>query len=166
MSLPRPSLSGAVLALGLLTVFATSDTQATITGVCPDGSMFIVKKEADIPCPRAKQVDPHDMPPIRPHYLPRPYAWEQHQQQQDPNNPYNLIEDRDGLGTLQEDDSDAPQRLGGSEPPRPAPQQAGPPAPQQRAPALPPVAAAPPRWKRNSSMKRTPSRDWAFHPSA
>ena len=65
---------------------------ASITGVCPDGSMFIVNREADIPCPDAKQVDPHDMPPIRPAYLPRPHAWQIFQTQQDPNNPYNLVD--------------------------------------------------------------------------
>ena len=32
------------------------------------------------------------MPPIRPAYLPRPHAWQVYQSQQDPNNPYNLID--------------------------------------------------------------------------
>ena len=133
-----------------LAVFIAAPAGATISGVCPDGSMFIVKKASDIPCPRAKQVDPHDMPPIRPHYLPRPYAWELHQRQQDPNNPYNLVEDADKMRAHQQDDTDAPQRLGDpAQPtqPRPAPRHAGPPAPQQASPQptrpLPPVASAP-----------------------
>jgi hypothetical protein len=53
--------------------------------------MFIVKQEADIPCPRAKLVEPNAMPPIRPTHLPRPYQWEVFQAEQDPNNPYNLV---------------------------------------------------------------------------
>ena len=131
------SLSAALL----LGVLLHGPAQASITGVCPDGSMFIVKKEADIPCSRARKVEPQDMPPIRPHYLPRPYAWERHQQRQDPNNPYNLLEHDDQLRALEADQTDTPQRLGESGPP-PAPQ-AGPPSPQV-APGPPPVAAGPP----------------------
>jgi hypothetical protein len=133
--------------LAALAAFAAAPAGATISGVCPDGSMFIVKKESDIPCPRARRVDPHDMPPIRPHYLPRPYGWELHHRQQDPNNPYNLVEDANTMRAHQQDEADAPQRLGGPAPSRPAPQHAGPPAPQQASPQpagpLPPVAAAP-----------------------
>ncbi len=65
---------------------------ATVTGVCPDGSMFIAPREELIPCRGAKQVDPSEMPPIKPEYLPRPYAWERFNREQDPNNPYNLID--------------------------------------------------------------------------
>lgn len=94
-SLPRRPLAARRLA-GLATLFAwlagVGPAGATVTGVCPDGSMFIVKKEADIPCRDAKQVEPHEMPPIRPAYLPRPYAWEVFQAEQDPNNPYNLVD--------------------------------------------------------------------------
>lgn len=82
-------LAGAIVAACLL---GTPPADASITGVCPDGSMFIVNKEADIPCRAAKRVEPHDMPPIRPAYLPRPHAWQVFQSQQDPNNPYNLID--------------------------------------------------------------------------
>lgn len=66
---------------------------SVITGVCPDGSMFIVKNMVDIPCATAKLVAPDDMPPIKPEYLPRPYGWQRFHREQDPNNPYNLIED-------------------------------------------------------------------------
>ena len=82
-----------------LVAFATSlfgwgNARASIiSGVCPDGSMFIVKNLADIPCADAKRVAPDDMPPIKPEYLPRPYGWQRFQREQDPNNPYNLVEE-------------------------------------------------------------------------
>jgi hypothetical protein len=60
--------------------------------VCPDGSIFIVQRPEAIPCANAKQVDPGDVPPLKPELLPRPYAWEVFNQQQNPNNPYNLID--------------------------------------------------------------------------
>ena len=66
--------------------------QAGITGVCPDGSIFIVQREAQIPCSAAKRMEPHEVPPMRPEHLPRPYTWQIWNQQQDPNNPYNLID--------------------------------------------------------------------------
>jgi hypothetical protein len=138
-------VSVSLAALMLLAASAATPAGASITGVCPDGSMFIVKKTADIPCPRAKLVDSHDMPPIRPHYLPRPYAWEQHQQRQDPNNPYNLIDQGDRMRTYEQDPGDEPQRLGG--PPSPPPNTAAPSSPQvtpQPAQPLPSVATAPP----------------------
>ncbi len=108
---------------------------ASITGVCPDGSMYIVKRAENIPCPDSKRVDPNDMPPIRPAYLPRPYGWERFQREQDPNNPYNLIED--------ERRDEAPEAPAvGTAPPPPEPQTArrNPPAP-----SLPAVEAAGPR---------------------
>jgi hypothetical protein len=64
----------------------------SIAGVCPDGSMYIVTKEADIPCARSKQVDPAEMPPIRPQLLPRPYTWHVDQEARNPHNPYNLVD--------------------------------------------------------------------------
>jgi hypothetical protein len=80
-------LSALCLAAGLSAAAATA-----ITGVCPDGSVFIVRTVQQIPCPRAKQVDPSDVPPLRPHYLPSPYTWQVWKEAQDPNNPYNLID--------------------------------------------------------------------------
>ena len=65
---------------------------ASITGVCPEGSIFIVPRAELVPCRDAKQVDPTRVPPIRPEYLPRPYGWEVLRRKKDPNNPYNLIE--------------------------------------------------------------------------
>jgi hypothetical protein len=71
---------------------AGSPAIASITGVCPDGSIFIVPRSELVPCRDAKEVDPTRMPPIRPEYLPQPYGWELLRRQKDPNNPYNLIE--------------------------------------------------------------------------
>ncbi|MCH7643428.1 MAG: hypothetical protein IH974_01210 [Myxococcales bacterium] len=64
---------------------------ASVTGVCPDGSMFIVQRAESVPCRDAKAVDPSDVPPMKPEYLPRPYGWEVFYRRNDPNNPYNLI---------------------------------------------------------------------------
>ncbi len=65
---------------------------ASITGVCPDGSIYVVQSEAQVPCPHSKQVEPHEVPPVRPSYLPKPYTWQVWSDQNDPNNPYNLID--------------------------------------------------------------------------
>jgi len=65
---------------------------ASITGVCPDGSIFVVAREALIPCKAAKQVAPEDVPPLRPEYLPRPYTWQVYSENNNPNNAYNLID--------------------------------------------------------------------------
>ncbi len=65
---------------------------ASVTGVCPDGSMFIVQRAESVPCRDAKEVDPSDLPPMKPEYLPRPYGWEIFYRRNDPNNPYNLIQ--------------------------------------------------------------------------
>jgi hypothetical protein len=54
--------------------------------------MFIVQRAESIPCRDSKQVDPSDLPPMKPEYLPRPYGWEVFHRKNDPNNPYNLIQ--------------------------------------------------------------------------
>jgi hypothetical protein len=64
----------------------------TITGLCPDGSLFVVRQREAIPCSNAKLVEPSEVPPLRPELLPRPYTWEVYSQGADPNNPYNLID--------------------------------------------------------------------------
>jgi len=100
----------------------------SISGVCPDGSIFIVRSAAAIPCADARRVEPDRMPPIKPQYLPRPYAWEVFQSRQDPNNPYNLVD---------------PGRAAGERPaPLPAPAAAAG-APPQPTAAAPPEAGAP-----------------------
>jgi len=78
----------ALLALAI----AGPPANATITGVCPDGSMYIVPRAELIPCRDSKRVDPSDMPPIRPQNLPRPYGWEVFNRSKDPNNAYNVID--------------------------------------------------------------------------
>jgi hypothetical protein len=89
----------ALLALGA--ALAAGDASA-ITGVCPDGSVFIVQRSADIPCSKARRVESSQVPPMRPENLPRPFLWEVHREKQNENNPYNLVERaervRQGLG--------------------------------------------------------------------
>ena len=81
-----------VVAVAVACLAAASPAVASITGVCPDGSIFIVPRSELVPCRDAKTVDPTRLPPIRPEYLPRPYGWEVFNRQRDPNNPYNLIQ--------------------------------------------------------------------------
>jgi hypothetical protein len=76
-----------VLALG-----TAGRAPAAITGLCPDGSVFIVQTEAAIPCRGAKLVEPDEVPPLRPEYLPSPYTWQVYNETRSPNNPYNLID--------------------------------------------------------------------------
>ncbi|MCG8592651.1 MAG: mannose-6-phosphate isomerase [Proteobacteria bacterium] len=114
----------AVLGAGLV----AAPGQAAITGVCPDGSMFIVQSAEAIPCPEAKRVSPHELPPLKPEYLPRPYGWQQHQQRHDPNNPYNLID-----SVRRERAARQPQATTGVR------------APQRLSPVPPPQAQSPPR---------------------
>jgi len=124
-----------LLALMLL-LTAAPQALLAITGVCPDGSIFIVQQEKDIPCAASKQVAPSDVPPLKPEYLPRPYGWEVFNREADPNNPYNLVD------AAPHPEANAPQ-------PRSAaanPVQVNPPAPQV-ALATPPAVSAtqPPR---------------------
>jgi hypothetical protein len=95
---------GALL-LGLL-VLGLSGTSPlawgadSIAGVCPDGSAFVVHQRADIPCSRAKLVEPSEIPPLRPDLLPRPYPWMVDQQARNPDNPYNLLEAAEAVRRL------------------------------------------------------------------
>lgn len=79
-------------AAALCLPLVAAPVRAGISGVCPDGSIFIVQRPELIPCSRSKQVEPGELPPLRGEYLPRPYGWELHQRGQDPNNPYNLVD--------------------------------------------------------------------------
>jgi hypothetical protein len=83
------------------------EARAGITGVCPDGSLFIVQRAESIPCARAKTVAPDEVPPIRPELLPQPYTWHVYSKEADPNNPYNLIEAARQVRRLR-DQRDAP----------------------------------------------------------
>ncbi len=84
------SLARAVAACWLAAL--PGPTLASITGVCPDGSIYIVQHESQIPCEHSKAVAPSQVPPVRPQYLPKPYTWQVWTEQNDPNNPYNLVE--------------------------------------------------------------------------
>ena len=85
--------SGAVQACSLALLALASAARAdSISGVCPDGSIYIVQHERQIPCSRSKQVEPGEMPPVRPDYLPKPHTWEVWAEQNDPNNPYNVVD--------------------------------------------------------------------------
>jgi hypothetical protein len=83
---------GRVFALAAVGACAATSSVASVTGVCPDGSMFIVQRPESVPCRDAKAVDPSNVPPMKPQYLPRPYGWEVLHRKSDPNNPYNLIQ--------------------------------------------------------------------------
>jgi hypothetical protein len=124
-----------------LLLFAGPTLAESISGVCPDGSIFIVRSAAAIPCGDARRVEPDRMPPIKPQYLPRPYAWQVFQAQQDPNNPYNLL------------DPGADERaVAGPAPPQASPSGAGPAkesaAPTEVAAASAPSAVATPELRR------------------
>src|SRR5215475_8749804 len=117
-------------ALGALALAAPAG--AAISGVCPDGSIFIVQNSDAIPCREAKRVDPQDLPPLQPELLPRPYGWERFNRLADPNNPYNLV------------DTAAPPGATPPAPPAPATTPPATTAAPSGAPAAPPQLAAVP----------------------
>src|SRR5262245_58683930 len=51
----------------------------------------------DVPCREAKFVDASDLPPLRPQYVPRANGWQLNRQARDKNNPYNLVDKREGV---------------------------------------------------------------------
>jgi hypothetical protein len=116
--------------LAALLASASGAAHASITGVCPDGSIFVVQSAEAIPCAQAKRVEPGELPPLKPELLPRPFAWQVYQQQQDPNNPYNLV---DAARAVREARAPAPGEL-------PTPDAA---APRVQAARTRPEAAAP-----------------------
>lgn len=79
-------------AIALGAALIASPAQAAISGVCPDGSIFIVQNARQIPCSGAKQVEPSEIPPLRPEYLPSPYTWQVWNEKHDPDNPYNALD--------------------------------------------------------------------------
>lgn len=83
------SLFSLVVALCLA---GADEALAALTGICPDGSVFVVQSATAIPCRGAKLVDPNEVPPLRPEYLPSPYTWQVYNETKNPNNPYNLID--------------------------------------------------------------------------
>ena len=85
-------LSLTLFALALTWGLLAPPAQAGISGVCPDGSIYIVQDAAQIPCEESKQVAPHEIPPLHPEHLPSPYTWQVWNERHDPNNPYNVID--------------------------------------------------------------------------
>ena len=130
----------AVLGALLAAFMQTSASAAAISGVCPDGSIFIVQSADAIPCREAKRVDPSDLPPLQPELLPRPYGWERFNRLADPNNPYNLVDP--GRAEAAAPPATDPRAL---ETPAPAtaPAVSAPPPTSQVAATAPPTPAAP-----------------------
>ncbi len=126
----RPGCFWLAVALGLA---APASAQA-VTGICPDGSMYIVQHESQVPCPDSKQVQPHEVPPLRPEYRPTPYTWDVWNRSSDPNNPYNLI---DAAREVREFQQALP---GAGKPPAPG---LTPPGTEPAAGATAPLATAP-----------------------
>jgi hypothetical protein len=141
------NIGRAVLGACLVALAPAAVGAAAISGVCPDGSIFIVQSADAIPCRQAKRVDPIEMPPLQPELLPRPYGWERFNRRADPNNPYNLI-DGESAGS-----ASAPATAP-SAPELPAPATTTP----ATAPAPPPtqVAAAPPPAPRSLALALSP----------
>ena len=137
----KPLLVAVSFVVGCL--FATLDVRAgAISGVCPDGSIFIVQQAKAIPCRNAKRVDPADIPPLNPEFLPRPYGWEVFNRETDPNNPYNLVEIGRPAPLPQAHSADAP-RIATPQPEMPT---------RAMAPATP-VASSPPSPRRSTGLE-------------
>jgi hypothetical protein len=150
--MPRP-LQAIAIALLSLSLGSVATARSSITGVCPDGSMFIVKRKADIPCSQSKEVEPGDLPPIKPEYLPKPYGWQVFQNKQDPNNPYNLIDRAQTIREAGEPIDDAQAQPQATRATRPDPQMQA---------ALAPVSAAPPPAPRPLELSPVERRDLAL----
>jgi len=99
----------------LLVAGVTQPAGATITGICPDGSVFIVQSAEAIPCREAKLVDPDEIPPARAGLLPRPYTWSVYEQANDPNNPYNLVDAARQVRELRRMESEPATAPGGAQ---------------------------------------------------
>src|SRR5262245_33483322 len=69
-----------------------ASADSTLSGVCPDGSFFVVQSAESVPCANPHFAAPDQLPPVRPYLLPRPYTWYVDQEARNPNNPYNLVE--------------------------------------------------------------------------
>jgi hypothetical protein len=96
------SLGILVAAAGAALLSLARPGAASVTGVCPDGSMFVVPREELIPCKQAKTVEPENAPPLRPEYLPRPYTWQVYQEGANPNNAYNLVDSANQVRALRD----------------------------------------------------------------
>ena len=135
-SLPRRTPPRARLLLAALALAAPTPA-AAITGVCPDGSVFVVRRQADVPCREAKRVEPSQVPPLRPENLPRAYLWEVHRQKIDENNPYNLVDRAEKVRSFDNSDLGGGAAVPGAVPTPPLPQVAAAPPPAPPAPQGP-----------------------------
>ena len=133
--LRRPLSSSLLIALGL--TFGGASDAASITGVCPDGSIFVVRNPASIPCRDARRVEPHQVPPMRPENLSRSYLWDVYNEKRNENNPYNLV---DRANKVRE----SLAKGGSAAPPEAMQHGAGPGAGAAAGAELPQVASAPP----------------------
>lgn len=138
-----PRLASLFPALALALPLATGPPARadSITGVCPDGSIFVVRSRSAIPCRDAKLVAPHEVPPLRPEFLPRPYGWDVFQRESNPNNPYNQVITRGAAPDAAPAPQAAPSPSGGALGQAQAPT----PAPETPAPTPVHVASAAPR---------------------
>jgi hypothetical protein len=122
------------VAFAAIALVALPAAGASITGICPDGSLFIVQRAEAIPCRDAKRIEPHEVPPIKPEFLPRPYNWEVFNQRKNPNNPYNLIDAVREPSGPEGANPPPPTQQPRTVPPEPPPEaerRASPPAPSQ-----------------------------------
>jgi hypothetical protein len=117
-----------------IAVLTGDGAAASYTGVCPDGSIYVVQEARQIPCRGAKAVDSHEVPPIRPEYLPTPYTWKVWNERHSPNNAYNVI---DAARQVRDLDAAPPAPDGA-----PAPQAAARPAPASTASGPVPLGLA------------------------
>jgi hypothetical protein len=108
LQMPKLRCFPLVLAVLTLALDSESAAPAAITGLCPDGSVFIVQTETAIPCQGAKLVTPDEVPPMRPEYLPSPYTWQVYNQSRSPNNPYNLIDAARQIRAMESGGNDRP----------------------------------------------------------
>jgi len=86
-----PRLAPVLVAICAL-LASSADADSTLSGVCPDGSFFVVQSRESVPCDNPHFAEPDQLPPVRPYLLPRPYTWYVDQEARNPNNPYNLVE--------------------------------------------------------------------------
>ena len=103
--------------LGLAVLGGAAASAGSITGVCPDGSIFIVQRADSIPCTRAKIVEPHEIPPVRPELLPNPYTWQVYNEGTSANNPYNLVDEARKVRSLSGTGATPPPPLPSAEAP-------------------------------------------------
>ncbi|HTO52704.1 MAG TPA: hypothetical protein VMR50_04890 [Myxococcota bacterium] len=81
------------LSLGALAGLATAARADTsLSGVCPDGSFFVVQSREAVPCANPHFAAPDQLPPVRPYLLPKPYTWYVDQEARNQNSAYNLVE--------------------------------------------------------------------------